>query len=138
MNIYIVDDDTSILNLFTRFFNLCGFNVIGTAKNGEEAVVKFKNFSIKPDITIMDYLMPIKNGIEATKNILEFDKSAKIIIISADMNIKREAFFVGAIDFINKPINLKCIYQKIIYALKDSEFVKTELKDLQHQINSEC
>lgn len=76
--------------------------------------------------------MPIKNGIEATKDILEFDKSAKIIIVSADMEIKREAFDVGAIDFIKKPFNLKNIHQMIICTLRNSEIIKTEPKHLQY------
>ncbi|MFX0024368.1 MAG: response regulator transcription factor, partial [Candidatus Hermodarchaeota archaeon] len=61
--VFIVDDDDSILKLYKNFLEYKGFNVIDYAKDGIEAVIKFLRFKIKPDLIIMDYQMPFKNGI---------------------------------------------------------------------------
>lgn len=117
---FIVDDDASILKLYSIFLKYSGFEVIGSAINGEEAVRKFKNLQNKPDIIIMDYNMPIKNGIDATKEIIEIDKNAKIVVVSGDNSIKKEAISVGAIDFNEKPFKLTELHQKLIDVYENS------------------
>ena len=114
INLFIVDDDVQLLKLYSKFLTLSGFVVICSAVNGEEAVKKFKNLEKKPDIIIMDYSMPIKNGIEATKEIIEIDKDAKILMVSGEISIKKEAISVGAIDFYEKPFSLVEFRQKLI------------------------
>lgn len=61
----------------------------------------------------MDYKMPIKNGVEATKEILKIDKNAKIIIISGDRSIKNEVFLAGAIYFIEKLVPIERMIENI-------------------------
>lgn len=56
------------------------FKIIATANNGKEAIQMVENFS--PDIILMDIDMPIMNGIEASRRILEISKENKIIILS--------------------------------------------------------
>ncbi len=73
----------------------------------------YKGFSIKPDITLMDYRMPIKNGIEATEEILKVNNEAKILFVSADMSIKEEALSIGAFGFIDKPFDFKTLINTI-------------------------
>ena len=114
INLLIVDDDTQLLKLYEYFLTISEFIVIDSAINGEEAVRKFKNLQKKPDIIIMDYNMPIKNGIEATKEILEIDKNAKIIIVSGETSIKKEAFSAGVIDFYEKPFSFTELRQKLV------------------------
>jgi len=114
INIFIVDDDTQLLKLYQLFLTFSGFSVIDSAINGEEAVTKFKNLQKKPDLIIMDFNMPIKNGIEATKEIVRIDKNAKIIIVSGEISIKEEAINVGAISFYKKPFNLTEFCQKLV------------------------
>ncbi|MFX1418797.1 MAG: response regulator [Promethearchaeota archaeon] len=112
--IFIVDDDDSILTLYTQFLEFKGFDVIGYAKNGIEAIVKYLEFKNKPDLIIMDYHMPIKNGIAATKEILKIDGNVKIFIVSGDSTIKKEALAAGAIDFKKKPFQLQELYSSIL------------------------
>lgn len=94
-----------------------GFDVMDMAKNGEEAVEKFKSFSKKPDLILMDYRMPIKNGIEATKEILQIKNDIKIVFVSADSTIKNYARSIGAITFKNKPFNNEKLINNIKKAL---------------------
>ena len=57
---------------------MSGFQVLGIANNGDEAIKMFKNFSKKPDIIILDYRMPIKNGLDALKEILQIDHDSRV------------------------------------------------------------
>ena len=75
------------------------------AANGQEAIDKFK--AEKPDMVFLDIVMPVKDGIEATKGIIEIDEKADIIIVSSvgtKMQLKA-AIEAGARDFIQKPMN---------------------------------
>lgn len=67
----------------------------------------FKSFSEKPNVILMDHRMPIKNGIEATQEILQIDSNTKIIFTSADERIKEEALALGAFCFIDKPFDIE-------------------------------
>ncbi|MFX1260119.1 MAG: response regulator [Promethearchaeota archaeon] len=99
---------------------ISGFQVLGVANNGEEAVLMFKSFSIKPDIILMDHRMPVKNGIETTKEILKIDNSAYIIFVSADLSVKEDSLSIGAKLFIEKPFSL----DKLINILKNAVLVQ--------------
>ena len=66
-SVFIVEDDKSIQMLYQKILKLVGFHIIGIANNGEEAIAMFREFNDKPEIIIMDHRMPVKNGIEATK-----------------------------------------------------------------------
>lgn len=84
-----------------------GHRIVGIATNGAEAVEVFERLSTKPDIIVMDYHMPVKNGLEAMKQILQSDLEAKIIIASADRTVKRVVSDAGAVGFIHKPFKIK-------------------------------
>ena len=57
--------------------------------------------------------MPYKNGLDTTKEILEFDPQAKIFFISADSSIKKQALSNGAVIFIGKPIRSASLLKHI-------------------------
>ncbi|MBO6214341.1 MAG: response regulator [Lachnospiraceae bacterium] len=74
------------------------------ATNGQEAVDKF--IEIKPDMVFLDIVMPVKDGIDATKGIMEADSDAVIVIASSigTQTQVKAAIDAGARDFIQKPI----------------------------------
>ncbi len=117
-SIFIVEDEISILKMYKILLKLKGYSIHGTALNGEEAISKYKSFSEKPDIIIMDYRMPIKDGLEASKEILEYDENAKIIFASADYSIVDHAKKIGALSFKIKPFNYQKLLRNIEKALK--------------------
>ena len=57
--------------------------------------------------------MPIKNGIEATKEILQINSNTKIIFASADKSVRSQAMSVGAIIFLEKPFNIKTLVKEV-------------------------
>ncbi|TFF88927.1 MAG: response regulator [Promethearchaeota archaeon] len=113
MNIFIVEDDFSLENLYKSIISFIGYNIVAVANNGEEAVEIYKSLEQKPDIIIMDNRMPIKNGLEATKEILEIDNEVKIIFASADLSIKEKALMIGAKAFLEKPFAIKTLKETI-------------------------
>lgn len=120
VEIFIVEDDDALRILYEKALKLNGYNVIGSAKNGEEAVNMFKNFSNKPDIILMDHRMPIKNGLEAAKEILEIKNNTKIIFASADQSVKAEALSIGVISFKDKPFTLEILFKNIEKAIHET------------------
>ncbi|MHA1489646.1 MAG: response regulator [Promethearchaeota archaeon] len=113
INVFIVDDDKDILRLYSLYFGINGLNIIGTANNGIEAVNKLTDSILKPDVIVIDYHMPIINGIETSKRILKIDNSFKIIMISSDPSIRERALSNGIIEFYEKTNNFKNLYHKI-------------------------
>lgn len=115
ISIFIVEDDNSLRLLYEKALKLNGYNVVGFAKDGEEAVNMYNRFSTKPDVILMDHRMPIKNGIEATKEIFQNSSNVKpkIIFISADRSIKETALSIGVTSFKNKPFSFERLYNNI-------------------------
>lgn len=75
------------------------------AKNGEEAITKYKESH--PDLAFLDIVMPVKDGIGAVKGIIAEDANADIIIVSSvgTQSQLKAAIEAGAKDFIQKPID---------------------------------
>ena len=115
--ILIVEDDLAISQLYVQILETMGFQAI-KANNGKVAVDLYKSLSIKPDIILMDHRMPVKNGIEASKEILEIDNHSKIIFLSADSSVENDALSIGAKKFVKKPFTIKDLIQNIEITLK--------------------
>ena len=113
MKVFIVEDNTDVQSMFEHILKSNGFDIVGLATNGEEAISMFRNFSEKPDIILMDHRMPVKNGIDATKEILVLDKSSKIIFVSGDNSVRKEALSIGAAAFILKPVGISNLINKL-------------------------
>ena len=73
----------------------------------------FNNFKEKPDVILMDHRMPLKNGLEASKEILQINPDIKIIFITADQTIREEALSIGVADFIDKPFSIQDLITSI-------------------------
>jgi len=116
--VFIVEDDPSIQRLYKRILTKNRYEVAGIAKNGEEAVSMFKSFSEKPEVIIMDYRMPIKNGIEASKEILQINDNTKIIFASGDNSIKEKVLLNGVYCFLDKPFSIRQLITHIKRALE--------------------
>ena len=101
--VLIVDDIPYVRKTLKQILTTHGFRVVGEAENGDEAVRLYQEN--RPDIVTMDLVMPFKNGVQSTRDILSIDPEAKIIILSAMMqeNLVTEAIHAGAKDYIVKP-----------------------------------
>ena len=117
--IFVVDDDQAILKLYSLMLSGVGFEIIDTATNGKIAVEKYRAFPEKPDIILIDYRMPIKNGLDAMVEILQLNNSEKIVFASADMDIKDKALELGACDFISKPFGMDDVIDVLYKVLSE-------------------
>ena len=101
--VLIVDDALFMRNMLRNIFSESGFDIVGEAQNGNEAIEMYQR--LKPDLVTMDIVMPEKNGIEALKEIMVADSGARVVICSAlgQESLIMEALEAGARDFIVKP-----------------------------------
>jgi len=101
--VLVVDDSVFMRDIIKDIFAAGGFTVVGEAGNGVEAVEKYKE--LKPDLVTMDLVMPYRNGIDATREILRADTRALVVMCSAlgQETMVMEAIEAGAVDFIVKP-----------------------------------
>lgn len=113
VTVFLVEDNESARILYEKLLTLKGHKVIGTASNGIEAVELYISYFTKPDVIIMDHRMPLKNGMEVMKEILQIDNKVKIIFASADTNVKTLALSAGAVDFIQKPFSINSLLDSI-------------------------
>ena len=101
--VMIADDSLVMRRRIMDILSGDGFEIIGQAQNGEEAVTQYR--LLRPDLVTMDIVMPKEHGINALKKILEHDPNAKIIIVSGlhQRALLMEALETGAKDYVIKP-----------------------------------
>lgn len=95
----MVDDDVKILRFLRTSLTLAGYDVV-TATSGEEALRLQE--SAKPNIMLLDILMPIVNGFEVLRR-LRAVSELPVIAFSAHASAAEEALRLGANDFLSKP-----------------------------------
>ncbi len=111
--VLIVDDAAFMRMMIKDILQKNGFEVVGEASNGIEAVNLYKKE--RPDVVTMDITMPDMDGIEAVKEIRVFDPNAKIIMCSAmgQQSMVMDAIKSGAKDFIVKPFQADRVLEAI-------------------------
>ncbi len=87
-SVLIVDNDSEIRELLKRFLEPAGYEVVGEAINGEEAIVKASE--LQPDFVLLDYDMPIMTGEAAAGRIRDVVPSARIVAVSGSVTSKPE------------------------------------------------
>ena len=106
-SILLADDNTYMRTLLKRILEESGYDVIGEASNGDEAIEKY--LQLKPEILLLDIVMNegkiAKTGLDALKKIMKEDPQAKVIICSAldENSLINEAMKAGAKAFVVKP-----------------------------------
>jgi len=111
--ILIVDDAAFMRMMIKDILIKNGFEVVGEASDGAQAVDKYKE--LKPDLVTMDITMPEMDGIAALKVIREFDPNAKVVMCSAmgQQAMVIDAIQAGAKDFIVKPFQADRVLEAI-------------------------
>ncbi len=101
--VLIVDDAIFMRTMIADILKQAGFEIVGEAATGLEAVEKYKE--LQPDLVTMDIVMPDMGGIDAVREIIKVDPSARILMCSAmgQQGLVVEAIQAGARDFVVKP-----------------------------------
>ena len=118
--VLIVDDSMFITKQLSQYLSSEGFDIVGTAADGEAAVDRYKELAPNIDIVTMDITMPKLDGVGALEQILEFDKSARIVMISAlgKQDLVKKALLIGAKNYIVKPLDRNKVLDRIVSCLK--------------------
>lgn len=105
LKMMIVDDSEAFRGIIRELLTKVGVDDVVEAVDFDEAVERYQ--AEKPDIVLVDMILPGRSGVEATKAILGLDRGAKIIAMSSMVNKKliKEALEAGAKDFLLKPTN---------------------------------
>jgi len=101
--IMIADDSGAIRMVLKDILDVGNHQLVAEAKDGVEAVEKFNE--TKPDLILLDYAMPRKDGRTALKEILTNDPKAKVIMLTASDNLNtiNECMKIGSAAFVLKP-----------------------------------
>lgn len=109
----LIVDDAAFMRRMLADMVAGEHEVCGEAANGMEAIAKYKE--LKPDIVTMDISMPEMQGIESMREILAYDREARVLICSAIGHRQKvlEAMKSGARDFLVKPFQKEQVLDAI-------------------------
>jgi len=98
----VVDDNKLERDLIKALLLELGAEIVGEAENGEEAIQAFNE--LKPDISFLDIRMPVKNGIDALKEIIKKDPNAIVVMLTAvsETDIADSCIDLGAKKYVRK------------------------------------
>lgn len=124
IKILIVDDQSLFREALKTLLNASTeFEIVGDASNGEESLRMVLQHS--PDVVLMDLRMPIMDGVEATRRILQMNKPTKVIVLTTfddDENVF-EALRAGAVGYLLKDVSSEKLYEAIKAANQGEYFL---------------
>lgn len=102
IRVLLADDEVHIRYLIRNILRGEGYVVVGEANNGEDALTLYRKF--KPDLTLMDINLPLKNGDEVLAEIMRENPDAKVVMLTmvADVETVRRCLELGAASYILK------------------------------------
>jgi len=107
--VLLVDDEERIVNFLALKLKVSGFDVI-TANDGLHCLEMAK--TAKPDIMLLDIIMPGMDGLEVLRRLRQFS-DMPVIVLSAKERVSEEVMSLGATSFIAKPFNPDELVEKI-------------------------
>jgi two-component system chemotaxis response regulator CheY len=118
--VLVIDDSMFVTKQISQILTSEGFEVVGTAGDGEEGVEKYKEVYPNVDIVTMDITMPKLDGVTALQKILEFDKEARVVMISAlgKQDLVKKSLMLGAKNYIVKPLDRSKVLERILQSLQ--------------------
>jgi len=116
--VLVVDDATFVRKSIASVLEAAGHEVVAETGDGKEAVDAYKRH--RPDVVVMDVLMPVMDGIAATREIVEMDPGSRVVICSAaaERQTVLDAMAAGALDYIAKPFDRGRLLEAVRRALE--------------------
>ncbi len=121
--VLVVDDSLVVAHQITAVLGAeLGYEVVGHAKNGAEALKMYTQ--TKPDVVIMDLVMPVMDGLQAMRALRSMNKDVRVVVISSIGGVESkatEALRLGARAVISKPIEPDDVRSAIARAMEDED-----------------
>ena len=116
--VLVADDEAQIRNILSIYLKKAGFEVVEAA-DGAEALVKVQ--SDKPDIIVLDIMMPVMDGLEVCKQVRKISDIPIIMLTAKDEDDDRIlGLEIGADDYITKPFNTREVVARVNAVLRRS------------------
>ncbi|HOJ99283.1 MAG TPA: response regulator [Termitinemataceae bacterium] len=118
--VLIIDDSMFIAKQLGQILTSEGFEVVATATDGMQGIEKYKELYPNVDLVTLDITMPVLDGVTALEKILEFDKNATVIMVSAlgKEDVVKKSLLLGAKSYIVKPLDRKKVLERVVAVLK--------------------
>ena len=118
--VMIVDDSMFVAKQLGQILTSEGYDVVTTACDGKEGLEKYKELHPNIDLVTMDITMPKMDGITALEQIMAFDKSARVVMVSAlgKEELVKKSLLLGARNYIIKPLDRKKVLERISASMK--------------------
>jgi DNA-binding NtrC family response regulator len=116
----VADDDPAVRAIVSRVADRMGFHVVACS-DGAEAVARLAQTSI--DLALLDLRMPELNGLEVLRTIRENDTRCEVALMSGEATIDSavEAVKLGALDYLQKPLDLRRLEAILSSVREDTE-----------------
>jgi DNA-binding NarL/FixJ family response regulator len=123
----VVDDDPLVRRLIRDTLQRADLTVIAEATNGREAVELALFY--RPDVVVMDYMMPDMDGIEATRRIYEKDPAIKVVLLTGagDPELGLRGLRAGAAGYLSKEVELEALPRALRGTLRGEAAISREL-----------
>ena len=117
--VLIIDDSMFIAKQLGQILTSEGFEIAGTASDGMQGLEKYKELFPNVDLVTMDITMPVMDGVSALEKILQFDKNASVIMVSAlgKEDVVKKSLLLGAKSYIVKPLDRKKVLDRVVTVL---------------------
>ncbi len=133
--VFIVDDEQSIAKLLSFWVKDKWGYEVEIFSNSESML---KKFSLKPDIILLDIMLPGLDGIETLKRIKQMDEHLPVIMLSAQgrIDVAVDSIKYGAYDYFSKPIDQQKLELSLKNAIRNYDLVK-EIQNLKENVKKE-
>lgn len=103
--VLLCDDSRALRMLTAQQLEACGYDLAGEADNGVRAVEQYQ--ALKPDVVLLDLVMPKVDGKAALRRLLEIDPDARVVVLSSlgAQNDIEQCLRMGAKSYLQKPID---------------------------------
>ena len=103
VKVLVVDDSKTMIAMIAAHLKDTGFEVVATASSGREALEKYQ--AHRPQVVLLDIVMPIENGVETLEHILHVDTAACVVMVSSmGTEAEQDCLKKRAKSFLQKPL----------------------------------
>lgn len=114
LRILLVEDDPLLQQLFEHFIK-ARYTLIGVVTTCQEAMTLYQTLEEKPDLIIIDCIVTKKNELAFSRELLSFDSSLKVLMLSDNTNFKQRVIIGNRVSIMQKPNHINDLLDELCY-----------------------